>query len=659
MKKFIYFILILSLLATPLYAEWKSIFTQMGNKNVWSSIEVFDENNISMPGVMDNMGNSTPVLGYSSDGQNVTMGQPPSNPDAQLSFFMFISGAGTNAFMAGMSVLKGFPPPIIIDIAKSTDRGKNFSIKKDALKGSKDYSIGNIYFSDPMTGWVLGGNDKTYYLAKTTDGGETWEENTSFYTYTTNISLNNLFFINDRIGWIVGGDNGERNEETGEYTRNPSSGIVLVTTDGGKTFKKIYENSNFVINAVHFVDCQNGIIAGYDAIKAYVLYTNDGGKTFNSAGEIKIPSGSQSSDATYISALQLLNSNDGFLAANYISDPKAESCSPGVFKTSDGGKSWVFDDTYPASLSGFAKYACLYAMRFYSEKVGYLVGQHMLVAKYTNENGSSENHRCVECMLGKCHQQEIPDGGMDVPSTDIVYPDGEIPDGVIIDATEDTGPVITCPSDKILTMLDSKLCIDSSNQDLKAFSPNVGFAEIVNGNSFVAYLIGKKEEMTLAQSRDVSNNKGTEVEYIHLTISPSMKVSEIYGYAGFAFTGANITAQIAYDDGSQILKIKGLEADIMDSSSQKKGSMNLDVEIPVLTAKQLSNASLNLIDEICNMNNKPCGGPTLDVGVDGVIIGEDGEIINTEDSTTRFDVLSSDTGSNNSSSSGCSCSTLF
>ncbi|MCX7958228.1 MAG: hypothetical protein N3B13_04210 [Deltaproteobacteria bacterium] len=654
MKRYIFLVFLFILLSTSVYAEWKSLFTQMGNKNVWAGVEVFDENSISMPGIMDNSGNSQPVLGYSSDGQNVTMGQAPGNPDAQMSVFLFVSGAGTNGFLAGMSLLKGFPPPVVIDVAKSTNKGKNYSVQKNALPGSKDYSASAIYFSDPMNGWIIGGSDKSFYLATTKDGGGTWTESTDFYPFKQDISLNNIFFINDRIGWLVGGDNGERNEESGQYTRVPQSGFVAVSTDGGKTFKNIYENSGFTINAVHFIDCQTGIIAGYDATKAYVLYTTDGGKTFSKSGDIKIPFGNQTSDATFVAALQLLNSKDGFLAANYISDPKAESCAPGVFRTSDGGKSWVADDTYSSSLSGFSKYACIYGMRFYSEKVGYVVGQHMLVAKYTNENGSSENKRCVECMLGKCHQQEVPDAGTpDGVLSDVVYPDGVIPE-----ITEDTGPVITCPSDKILPMMDTRVCIkDSSVPSLKSFKANTGFAEIINGTSFVAYIIGEKEEMTLGQARDAANNKTDNVDYIKLSISPSMKVSEMYGYAGLHFTGANISAQIVYDDSGQILKIKGLEGDILGDDNMKKASVAIDIEVPVLTAKQLSNASQNLINEICNLNRLSCGGVAEDTGV---IIGDDGEIINTADTTNIPDVIhGSDISKEGSASDGCSCSALF
>ncbi len=654
MKRFILFFLLGIFLTSPAYAEWKQLFTQMGNKNVWAGVEVFDENNISMPGVMDNMGNSQAVLGYSSDGQNVTMGQAPANPDAQMSFFLFVSGAGTNGFMAGMSLLKGFPPPVIIDVAKSTNKGKNYTVQKNALPGSKNFSATAIYFSDPMTGWIVGEGDNAYYLAATKDGGATWTESTSFYTFKSDVSINNVFFINDRIGWIVGGDNGERDKETGAYTRNPSSGFVAVSTDGGKSFKNIYENSGFTINAVHFVDCQTGIIAGYDSAKAYVLYTTDGGKTFSAGGELKISLGSQTADATFVAALQLLNSKDGFLAANYISDPKSESCAPGVFRTSDGGKSWVADDTYASALTGFTKYACLYGMKFYSEKVGYLVGQHMLVAKYTNDSAPSENRRCVECMLGKCHQQEIPDAGVtDGVSPDIVYPDGEVPD-----TTEDTGPVITCPSDKILPIMDSKVCIkDSTVPSLSSFKANVGFGEIINGTSFVVYIAGEKEEMTLGQARDAANNKTEDVEYIRLAISPSMKVSELYGYAGIKFTGSNISAQIVYDDSNQLLKIKGLEADLSGEDNQKKASVAMDIEVPVLTAKQLSNASQNLINEICNLNRLLCGNTFEDTGI---IVGDDGEIINPSDTHSGLDASSgSDISKDGSASDGCSCTTLF
>lgn len=654
-KRIFFLIFICNLISLSASAEWKELFNQMGNKNIWAGVEVFDENNITMPGVMDNMGNSQPLLGVSSDGQNVTLMQPPSNPDAQMSIFFFISGAGSNGFLAGMSILKGFPPPIIIDVAKSTNKGKNFTIQKNALPNSRDYSMSAIYFSDPMTGWIVGGNDKSYYLAMTKDAGGSWSESKDFYQYKQNASLNNIFFINDRIGWIVGGDNGERNKETGEYTRNPSSGFVLVSTDGGKTFKSIYENPAFTINAVHFVDCQNGIIAGYDANKAYVLYTNDGGKTFSSGGELKISFGNQSVEATYVSALQLINNNEGFLAANYISDPKGESCVPAIFKTSDGGKSWTVDQSYSNSISGLIKYACLYGLRFYSERVGYVVGQHLLVAKYTNENGSPENHRCVECMLGKCHQQEIPDAGVDADgvTSDVVYPDGQYPDII-----EDSGPVITCPSDKILPMLDSKVCFeDSEISSLKGFRANTGFAEIVNGTSFVAYIFGEKEGFTLGQARDAANNKSEELSYIKISISPSLKVSELYGFAGISFTGANISAQIAYNDSTQVLKIKGLEGEIQDKNGQKKATLKMDLDVPVLTAKQLSNASTNLIDEICNLNQVPCGSVSED---GGIVIGEDGEIIGPSDSSISIDIgSSSDTSKSESSSSGCGCSTLF
>lgn len=647
MRKICLVVSILTIFSNLLYAEWKSIFTQMGNKNKWAGVEVFDEESISITGIIDNMGNSQAVIGYSSDGQSVSILQSPSNPDAQISLFPFISGAGSNGFLAGMSWLKGLPPPLVIDVAKSTNKGKGYTILKDALKVSRDFVPASIYFSDPMTGWILGVSDEGYYLAKTTDGGVSWSEDTSFYAYSTNISLNSVYFINDRIGWIVGGDKGERDEETGDYKRAPSGGILLVSTDGGKTFKKIYENNSFTINAVHFVDCQNGMIAGYDATKAYVLYSSDGGKTFSQGGEIKMTMGSQSVEATYISALQLLNKEDGFLAANYISDPKSDSCLPGVFKTSDGGRNWTFDSSYTDSLSGFSKYACIYGMRFYSERVGYLVGQHMLVAKYTNENGSSEHRRCVECMLGRCHEADIPDAGGDI--SDVIYPDGDLPDGGL--------PEITCPSDKILPMMDSTICIDSSVSALNSFNPYVGFAEIVNGNSFIGYLIGEKEGVTLAQGRDTANNRGGEIDYMRLSISPSMKVSEIYGYAGSAFDGANVSAQIAYDENSQILRIKGLRADIVDNSSHKIGSMTIDVVLPVLTARQLSNVSLDLINEICNMNNRPCS--VSDGGTDGVIVGEDGSILDGEDVSLRLDAPISDTSTRGVDSGGCGCTTLF
>ncbi|MCX7943737.1 MAG: hypothetical protein N2746_04445 [Deltaproteobacteria bacterium] len=634
-------------------AEWKQLFTQMGNKNVWAGVEVFDENNISMPGIMESSGNSQPVLGYSSDGQNIIMGQPPTNTDAQMSIFLFVSGAGTNGFLAGISLLKGFPPPVIIDVAKSNNKGKSYTISKNALPGSKNFSASAIYFSDPLTGWIVGRSDKSYYLAYTKDGGTSWTENTSFYTYKQDISINNIFFINDRIGWIVGGDNGEINEQTGEYTRNPSSGFVAVSTDGGKTFKNIYENTNFTINSIHFLDCQNGIIAGYDATKAYVLYTRDGGKTFTSGGELKIPFGNKTSDATFVSTLQLLNTNEGFLAANYLSDTKTDSCVPGVFKTLDGGKSWQIDDTYYSSLSGFAKYACIHGMRFFSERVGYVVGQHMLVAKYTNNSGSSDNNRCVECMLGKCHKQEILDAGFDTTLPDISYPDGQT-----VDITEDIGPIITCPSDKVLPITESKICFkDSTMSSLKSFKENTGFAEIINGTSFVAYVIGEKEGTTLGQARDAANNKTKEIDYIKLSISPSMKVSEMYGYAGLSFTGSNISAQIVYDDTNHILMIKGLEGDIIGEDGQKKAVITIDIEIPVLNAKQLSNVSKNQVNEICNLNRLPCSPPTEDVGI---VIVDDGKTPTPSDTYTTVDIAhSSDTLRDSATSDGCSCTTLF
>jgi photosystem II stability/assembly factor-like uncharacterized protein/energy-coupling factor transporter ATP-binding protein EcfA2 len=72
--------------------------------------------------------------------------------------------------------------------------------------------------------------------------------------------INSIFFVDDKTGWLVGG-----------------RGTILVTTNGGETWRAQRSGTYGNLFGVHFVDTNRGLVVGENGI---ILVTSDGGKNW-------------------------------------------------------------------------------------------------------------------------------------------------------------------------------------------------------------------------------------------------------------------------------------------------------------------------------------------------------------------------------------------
>jgi photosystem II stability/assembly factor-like uncharacterized protein len=117
------------------------------------------------------------------------------------------------------------------------------------------YDFFGVDFIDSMTGWVVGGYDRTMRAAvlHTSNGGAGWTEQS---LPTSAKYLRAVDFIDGLNGWACG--------------RN---GTIVHTSDGGANWESQYCPSDTTLFDIQFADAQHGLIAGNNI----VLYTTDGG----------------------------------------------------------------------------------------------------------------------------------------------------------------------------------------------------------------------------------------------------------------------------------------------------------------------------------------------------------------------------------------------
>ena len=165
-----------------------------------------------------------------------------------------------------------------------------------------------LLFLDERTGFVA---DYNGGIHKTDNGGLTWiKQNTG-----TNLPLFDMYFLNDREGFAVGGRN-----SCGGDGCVPAGAIILHTSDGGNiwTSVKISVSQNTELQSITFVNNLQGYASG----TGVVLVTYDGGQTWK---EI-----SPSNTGTIFTAMGFKDEQNGIILG-----PAGK-----VIKTNDGGKSW-------------------------------------------------------------------------------------------------------------------------------------------------------------------------------------------------------------------------------------------------------------------------------------------------------------------------------
>ena len=130
-----------------------------------------------------------------------------------------------------------------------------------------------IYMHSLDTFDFMSSNKEVIYF-RTCDGGETWDINILEEDQQERYYLFSIFFINKDIGWMAG----DRNRINAGDQR---SDVLFKTTDGGKTWKNVYEQNNdpqFGLSDIVFTDEMNGVAVGGWGVK--ILRTTDGGDSW-------------------------------------------------------------------------------------------------------------------------------------------------------------------------------------------------------------------------------------------------------------------------------------------------------------------------------------------------------------------------------------------
>jgi hypothetical protein len=163
-------------------------------------------------------------------------------------------------------------------ILKTTDGGTSWNFQHNnwhlGVNVGYDYYFTDMRFTDSLHGWAVGGNGSGLYFY-TTDGGKNWIGNDSGNIGFYNISLS---FPDSLHGWIV----------------STRGGNIGKSEDGGKTWQFSIIDSDSINIAyqfydVDFFDSLYGWVSGVQFVtvnssptsRGVILNTTDGGKSWS------------------------------------------------------------------------------------------------------------------------------------------------------------------------------------------------------------------------------------------------------------------------------------------------------------------------------------------------------------------------------------------
>ena len=110
-----------------------------------------------------------------------------------------------------------------------------------------DARLSDVCFISPKTGWAVGDRGTIWHTA---DGGAHWHLQRS----GVGCPLYSVWFLDERVGWAAGG--------WSHPYRHDSTGVLLMTTDGGQTWKPTSKLLLPKIRKIRFSDRDNGFAVG-------------------------------------------------------------------------------------------------------------------------------------------------------------------------------------------------------------------------------------------------------------------------------------------------------------------------------------------------------------------------------------------------------------
>ncbi|MCK9425809.1 MAG: YCF48-related protein [Ignavibacteriaceae bacterium] len=332
---------------------------------------------------------------------------------------------------------KGFVGGGNCSLLRTSNGGTTWIVDSITAIPTGTASIGSVYFSDNLKGWILASTSAAGWILSTTDGGISWVVNLtttktmnkmSFFEANKGIACGKdaatLYYTSDGINWnlaptpALGGFNYTRSDMRGIYmvtaneayvvgwgsTVGAQPSIHLKTTNGGATWNYLtqIESNRTYDNLwnVRFKDVTNGIAIGGASRGSVLVRTSDGGQNWI---PIRAPFGSTLNGIEMRGSKLWISGSSGLLIYSPDFGDTWQLLTPmpsgtiysmsfpssligyaagfdGVFhKTTDGGQSWRggFLNVGLSTLN-------IQSIYFLNENVGYAACSYQMVAKTTD-----------------------------------------------------------------------------------------------------------------------------------------------------------------------------------------------------------------------------------------------------------------------------------
>ncbi len=206
--------------------------------------------------------------------------------------------------------------------------------KSLSLDIPENYNLNGVFFTDSLTGWIVGDEGTILHTTNGTD----WNSQSG-----STHNLRDIFFVDSENGWVVG-----------DYK-------ILHTSDGGQTWEDQWDYKFFSrYSKVYFTDPEHGWIVSEEE---HISYTNNGGKNWMRMESIP--------DGRYLD-ISFCNPVYGWIVGY-----------DGIYATRDGGKTWIKQVAPDHKFYGDLDY--YYGVHFVSPLRGWFVGDYGIFS--TNDGG--------------------------------------------------------------------------------------------------------------------------------------------------------------------------------------------------------------------------------------------------------------------------------
>ena len=204
-----------------------------------------------------------------------------------------------------------------------------------------------VKFVNENTGFMINNFwTQTQAIFKTTNSGISWDS-----TVLGN-AVNCIYFLDQNTGWL-----------TGRTSADPGSGMVWKTTNTGNTWSSQLLADSLNGFSVFFPDANTGYLtASKTDIACKILKTTNGGNNW-----IEIAGALQ--NYRYVYNTYFLNSNTGWVLTNNIVGP--DSSRSYVLKTTNGGLNW---SAYMFNNYFGDKHSYLHNITFLDQNTGFVSG---------------------------------------------------------------------------------------------------------------------------------------------------------------------------------------------------------------------------------------------------------------------------------------------